>query len=129
MQGDLLGWTQVLLAGSPRKAAGAIADDQSPHLRVLAKHFSTFAPLSDAEMQFLRDLAKGAQYHPPYRDLHPAEALLSPPRMIVAGWAAQYRMLPDGQRQIISLRLPGDLAGLPTRSIPAWSAPSGPWRT
>lgn len=62
-------------------------------------------------MQLLRDLAKAARYHPPYRDLHAAEALLSPPRMIVAGWAAQYCMLPDGQRQIISLRLPGDLAG------------------
>jgi len=83
---------------------------------VLAEHFSTFAPLSDAEMQCLRDLAKAARYHPPYRDLHAAEALLSPPRMIVAGWAAQYCMLPDGQRQIISLRLPGDLAGPPRRS-------------
>jgi len=29
--------------------------------------------------------------------------------MIVAGWAAQYRQLIDGQRQIISLKLPGDL--------------------
>lgn len=122
MQGDLLSWTQVLPADSPRKATGAIADDL-PHFRVLAEHFSTFAPLSDAEMQVLRDLAKVAQYHPPYRDLHPAEALLSPPRMIVAGWAAQYCMLPDGQRQIISLRLPGDLAGLPGRvRMPAFCA-------
>ena len=29
--------------------------------------------------------------------------------MIVAGWAAQYRQLADGQRQIISLKMPGDL--------------------
>lgn len=106
---------QVLLACSPRKPAGAIADDQSSHFRVLAEHFSTFASLSDAEVQLLRDLAGAAQYHPPYRDLHAAEALLSPPRMIVAGWAAQYCMLPDGQRQIISLRLPGDLVGPPGR--------------
>ena len=66
-------------------------------------------------MRLLRDLAKAARYHPPYRDLHTAEALRAPPRMIVAGWAAQYCMLPDGQRQIISLRLPGDLAGPPGR--------------
>ncbi len=31
--------------------------------------------------------------------------------MVVAGWAAQYRMLPNGCRQIISLMLPGDLIG------------------
>jgi len=29
--------------------------------------------------------------------------------MIVAGWAAHYRQLANGQRQIITLRLPGDL--------------------
>lgn len=111
MQGILLGWVQALLAYNPRMAAGAIVDDQPSRFRVLAEHFSAFAPLSNAEMQLLRDLAKVARYHPPYRDLHAAEASLSPPRMIVVGWAAQYCMLPDGQRQIISLRLPGDLAG------------------
>ena len=116
MQGDLLVWVQALLGSSPREAAEAIADDQSPRFHVLAKHFSAFAPLSDAEVQLLRGLAKTAQHHPPHRDLHAAEALLPPPRMIVAGWAAQYCMLPDGQRQIISLRLPGDLAGPPGRS-------------
>ena len=102
-----------MLAFSPRKAAGAIADDQPSHFHVLAEHFSTFASLSDLEMRLLRDLAKAARYHPPYRDLHAAEALRAPPRMIVAGWAAQYCMLADGQRQIISLRLPGDLAEPP----------------
>jgi len=75
---------------------------------VLALGFSAFASLSDAEGNLLRDLAGAARYHPPYRDLHAAEAPPSPPRMIVAGWAAQYRQLADGQRQIVSLRLPGD---------------------
>jgi len=34
-----------------------------------------------------------------------------PPRIIVAGWAAQYRQLANGRRQVISLRLPGDFVG------------------
>lgn len=76
---------------------------------MLAKRFSAFASLSDAESGLLRDLAEATRYHPPYRDLHAAGAPLPPPRMIVAGWAAQYRQLANGQRQIISLRLPGDL--------------------
>lgn len=33
------------------------------------------------------------------------------PRIIVAGWACQYRLLPDGHRQIVSVRLPGDFTG------------------
>ena len=83
------------------------ADRQPSHTRVLALCFSAFASLSDAEGDLLRGLAGAARYHPPYRDLHAAEAP-PPPRMIVAGWAAQYRQLADGQRQVISLRLPGD---------------------
>lgn len=101
----------VLLARSPREFAAAVNDAQSPHFHVLAEHFSTYATLSDVEMRLLRNLAEAARYHPPYRDLHAVEALPSAPRMIVAGWAAQYRMLPDGNRQIMSLLLPGDLTG------------------
>ena len=86
------------------------------HFHVLAEHFLAYASLSDAEIRLLRDLAETPRYHPPYRDLHAAEAVPPAPRMIVAGWAAQYRMLPDGNRQIISLLLPGDLTG-PLRQL------------
>ncbi len=69
---------------------------------------SALAPLSNTENDLLRDLAQRTRYHPPHRDLHAAEVAPPPPRMIVAGWAAQYRQLANGQRQIVSLRLPGD---------------------
>lgn len=82
---------------------------QPSHLHVLAKRFSALAPLSHAENDLLRGLAEATRYHPPYRDVHAAGAPPMRPRMIVAGWAAQYRQLVDGQRQIISLKLPGDL--------------------
>ena len=81
---------------------------QPDHSRVLATGFSALAPLSDTESHLLRDLAEKTRYHPPHRDLHAAEVAPPPPRMIVAGWAAQYRQLANGQRQIVSLRLPGD---------------------
>lgn len=78
---------------------------QTSHLRVLALRFSALAPLSDAESGLLRDLAGAARSYPSFRDLHTAG---TPPRMIIAGWAAQYRRHANGQRQIVSLRLPGD---------------------
>jgi len=77
-------------------------------LHVLISRFSADGPLSHAEGDLLRSLAKVSRYHSPHRDLHTAETLPPPPRMIVAGWAAQYRQLVDGSRQIVSLRLPGD---------------------
>lgn len=84
-------------------------DSQPGHFRVLVEHFSAFGCLSAAETRLLGDLAEAARYHPPYRDLYVAGAPPPPPRMVVAGWACQYRLLPDGHRQIISLKLPGDL--------------------
>ena len=75
---------------------------------MLVLGFSAHASLSDMESGLLRDLAEKTRYHLPYRDLHAAGAP-PPPRMIVAGWAAHYRQLVNGQRQIISPRLPGDL--------------------
>ncbi len=79
---------------------------QPSHLRVLALRFSALASLSDAESDLLRSLAGAARSYPPFRDLGASGT--SPPRMIVAGWAAQQRQLANGQRQIACLRLPGD---------------------
>jgi len=84
------------------------ADHQPNHPHLLSLCFSAYASLSDAESDLLRGFAEAARYHPPHRELHAAEVPPPPPCMIVAGWAAQYRQLADGQRQIISLRLPGD---------------------
>jgi len=83
-------------------------DYQPNHSRVLALGFSALASLSDMENDLLHGLAEKTRYHPPHRDIHAAEVAPPPPRMIVAGWAAQYRQLANGQRQIVSLRLPGD---------------------
>lgn len=101
------------MAALPRARALAIleapalhsAGIQPSHLRVLTFRFSSFAPLTDAESGLLQDLAGAARSYPPHRDIRAAG---TPPRMIVAGWAAQCRQLANGQRQVISLRLPGD---------------------
>ena len=84
-------------------------DGQGSHFRVLVEHFSAFVSLSISETKLLAELAEMPRYHPPNRDLHVIGAAAPPPRMVVAGWACQYRLLPDGHRQIVSLKLPGDL--------------------
>lgn len=105
----MYGWTFALSFVSASELVSDALDGQTGHFRVLSEHFSAFASLSNAEMKLLGDLAEAARYHPPYRDLYVAGASPPPARMIVAGWACQYRLLPDGHRQIISLKLPGDL--------------------
>ncbi len=91
----------IVLEASALHSAGI----QPSHLRVLALCFSALAPLSDAESGLLRGLAGAARSYPAFRDLRAAGM---PPRLIVAGWAAQYRQLANGQQQIVCLRLPGD---------------------
>lgn len=93
------------------RQASAPADGLSSHVRVLKAHFSALTSLSETETDLLDDLAEAARYHPPYRDLYAVGAPALQPRIIVAGWACQYRLLPDGHRQIVSVRLPGDLTG------------------
>ena len=82
---------------------------QPTHLQTLIAHFTAFGSLSDAELSVLSTLADTSRYHPPYRDLSKPDALPILPRMVVAGWACQYCTLADGQRQIITFKLPGDL--------------------
>jgi len=89
-------------------ASAGQPDDQIRSFRLLIRHFSAFAPLSDAEVGQLRELAADTRYHPLGRNLCIAGAPPPPPRIVVAGWACRYRLLSDGARQIVSLRLPGD---------------------
>ena len=85
---------------------------QSSHLRVLTLRFSALAPLSEAENGLLRGLAGAARSYPPFRDVGAA----GPPlRIVVAGWAVQRRRLASNQRQIVSLRLPGDFVTPPAQ--------------
>ena len=114
------------MAALPRVCAPAIleasalrsAGIQPSHLRVLTFRFSSFASLSDAESGLLQDLAGAARSYPPHRDIRAAG---TPPRMIVAGWAAQCRQLANGQRQVISLRLPGDFVWPLAQLSSPWS--------
>ncbi|MEH3159709.1 MAG: Crp/Fnr family transcriptional regulator [Sphingomonas taxi] len=46
------------------------------------------------------------------RELQSDGRPITEPQLIVDGWAARIRLMPDGRRQIMSFLLPGDLIGL-----------------
>lgn len=97
---------------APRVAAWPL----DPVLRKL----KSLAPLSEAEEAFVRNLGSRRERYRPGEELIPEGAAAVRPRMIVAGWAARQRVLPDGRRQIFGFLLPGDAVGLSDRpSAPA----------
>lgn len=98
----------------PRLAAWPI----EPVLRRLKGSSS----ISAAEETLIRTLADHRDRFTPGQELIAEGALARAPRLVVAGWAACQRVLPDGRRQIFRFILPGDGLGF----APQPSPPS-PW--
>jgi CRP-like cAMP-binding protein len=92
---------------TPLRRAGA---------EVIVTRFKTLARLTPAEEALVAGLSDW-RWDPPGLELvHEAGRLT--PRVLVSGWAARIRDLPDGRRQIIALILPGDAIGLCRRPQP-----------
>lgn len=74
----------------------------------LIRKLEVFAPLGDAEKHALDRLVVVPRAYRAGEDLiqegEPPEAVF----VVLEGWACRYKMLPDGQRQILAYILPGD---------------------
>ncbi|MCR5880813.1 Crp/Fnr family transcriptional regulator [Phenylobacterium sp. J367] len=80
---------------------------------VLLRRLTAHAPLAPAEIQALGAAASGGVVaRRPAGALIVAEGDRNPAQVIVRGWAAAFRILPQGRRQIFRLLLPGDIIGL-----------------
>ena len=78
----------------------------------LAKKLGAFVVLSTAELTVLDELNKRRRTFVAGRDLvHQGESEHSA-YILSTGWAFSYKLLPDGQRQIIEFKIPGDFLGL-----------------
>jgi CRP-like cAMP-binding protein len=75
------------------------------------RRLRSFATLSDAEGALVRSLGERRFRHMPGEELIGQGEPARRPRMILAGWAACQRVLPDGRRQIFRFLLPGDALG------------------
>lgn len=72
---------------------------------------SALAPLDPAALSALGDAMAEARVVRARRDLVSEGREITQPLLLLTGWAARVRLLPDGRRQFLSFVLPGDLIG------------------
>jgi CRP-like cAMP-binding protein len=79
----------------------------SPGLAVATK-LDAFTKLSSDDRAALAKLAQNVRYVDPRRDLVSEGDKPRFVHLVLDGWGARYKSLPDGKRQIVSLFIPGD---------------------
>ncbi|HEX8570197.1 MAG TPA: Crp/Fnr family transcriptional regulator [Caulobacteraceae bacterium] len=77
---------------------------------VLSK-LAALAPLAAADAMLVRSLSARREQQPSGTELC-GEGSAIRPRVLLSGWAARVRMLPDGRRQIFTFLVPGDGIGV-----------------
>ncbi|HVF95361.1 MAG TPA: Crp/Fnr family transcriptional regulator [Sphingomonas sp.] len=78
----------------------------------LVTRLSRLAPLGDADYRAIALAERDQRRWPARREILGEGEPIRERRAIVSGWACRQRILADGQRQIISFLLPGDLIGM-----------------
>ena len=97
---------------------------------VVLKRLRSLAPLSERESALVLGLGAQRQTNPAGVELYREGSAIGRPKVLLDGWAARCRVLPDGRRQIFTFVLPGDAIGLCSRSEPvALSSTIGLTRT
>jgi CRP-like cAMP-binding protein len=78
----------------------------------LARKLGAFVALSNVELRVLEALHARRRVFVAGRDLvHQGQAEQSA-YILISGWACSYKILPNGERQIVDFQLPGDFLGL-----------------
>ena len=88
--------------------AGGYIIDTKP----LARKLGVFVALSDVELSVLDNLHKRRRTFVTGRDLVHQGQTDQAAYILVSGWACSYKLLADGQKQIIDFQIPGDFIGL-----------------
>lgn len=84
-------------------------------LSALTRKLSAFVALSDVDLATLaRFDRRRRSFQPGHEMIHEGQANASA-FVLSQGWACSYKLLPDGERQIVDIQIPGDFLGL--RSI------------
>ncbi|MFL5295826.1 MAG: Crp/Fnr family transcriptional regulator [Phenylobacterium sp.] len=78
----------------------------------LEARLQSFAPLKPLDLELLRTCCEDLKGAPAGTEILAPGAGREHPRLVVSGWAAAARALPDGRRQILQIFLPGDVLGV-----------------
>jgi CRP-like cAMP-binding protein len=81
-------------------------------LEPAARRLAALAPLSREELALVRGLDGVSESAEHGREIVAQDQVQVRPLVILDGWAARQRVLPDGRRQIFGFLLPGDAIGL-----------------
>ncbi|MCC5972749.1 MAG: Crp/Fnr family transcriptional regulator [Rubellimicrobium sp.] len=85
------------------------------NLSPLTRKLSAFVALADADLEILaRFDRRRRSFEPGHEMIHEGQTGSSA-FVLSKGWACSYKILPDGDRQIVDFHIPGDFLGL--RSI------------
>lgn len=68
--------------------------------------------LSEDDLRLLEDACQATQRIAARADVHPEGHRPGSLHIVLEGWAARYKLLPDGRRQLPALLLPGDVCDL-----------------
>ena len=85
---------------------------------VVLKRLSSLAPLNEREVALVLGLGSYRQSNLPGAELFGEGSAMGRPKVLLSGWGARCRVLPDGRRQIFTFVLPGDALGLCPRMEP-----------
>lgn len=80
--------------------------------RPLVRKLSAFVALSEAEHRVLDRLHKRRRKFVAGRDLVHQGQSDQAAYILMSGWAFSYKLLPNGERQIVDFQIPGDFLGL-----------------
>ena len=78
----------------------------------LARKLGAFVALSESELDLLESLHQRRKTFIAGRDLVYQGQTDGAAYILAAGWAASYKILSDGSRQIVDFQIPGDFLGL-----------------
>ncbi|WP_181707651.1 Crp/Fnr family transcriptional regulator [Chthonobacter rhizosphaerae] len=78
---------------------------------LVLRRFARFVSLTASDRRYLTRLVEAAAVHPPRRTVltegRPCDCL----HLLAGGWAVEYRTLPTGGRQVLRIRLAGEILG------------------
>jgi CRP-like cAMP-binding protein len=78
----------------------------------LVRKLGAFVALTEAELSVLENLRKRRRTFLAGRDLVHQGQSNQAAYILMSGWACSYKILEDGQRQIVDFQIPGDFLGL-----------------